>query len=263
VKNRAAFPDDIVHQARRNGMAHGRLRRRPIAVAAAVLATALLLASAAPAAAEADPFEAVNRRVHRFNEGVRTWVLAPAAEIYVATVPAGLRRGVANLLGNLNEPIVALSGLAAGEFDLAANAAARFGINSTLGLMGVHDRAAELGYPRRAFAVADAVCRWGVPSGPFLMLPLLGPTTLRDAAARMATGAALSQALGTDLYLAWSGGDAFIGFAEMHRELERLEALALDPYAVQRSAYLQRRATVCPTDDGVVEPATVPGAAGD
>lgn len=220
-------------------------RRAAIAVAAALLAAAA--ASPARAAAD-DPFEAANRRVHAFNQVVRARVLGPLAELYLSAVPAEVRRSVGNALANLNEPITALSGLAAGELGLAANAAARFGINSTLGLAGVRDRAAEMGYPRRAFGLADAACRWGVPRGPFLVLPLLGPSTLRDAGALMAQSAALSQALGSEVVLAWRTGDAFVGYADLHPELERTDALALDPYAVYRSAYLQRRAAACPTD---------------
>jgi phospholipid-binding lipoprotein MlaA len=87
-----------------------------------------------------------------------------------------------------------------------------------------------------------------VPSGPFVVLPLLGPSTLRDAGALVATSAALSQTLGSDVYFAWSGSDAFVGYAELHDELERIDAQSLDAYAVHRSAHRQRRAAVCPTD---------------
>jgi phospholipid-binding lipoprotein MlaA len=211
---------------------------------------AMLLAAAQPATARAagDAFEAVNRRVHAFNQGVRAKVLSPLAELYTSATSAEVRGGVGNALANLGEPITALSGLAAGDLGLAANAAARFGINSTLGLAGVHDRAAAMGYPRRAFGVADAVCSWGVPSGPYLVIPLLGPSTLRDVGALAASGAALSQVLGPDVFLAWRTGDAFVGYAQIHRELDRVDARSLDAYAVHRSAYLQRRAAVCPAD---------------
>jgi phospholipid-binding lipoprotein MlaA len=219
------------------------------AVALALAATALQAGPArADAAAGADPFEAVNRRIHAFNQGVRANVLGPLAELYLAATPAEVRRGIGDALANLNEPITALSGLAAGEVPVAMNAAARFGINSTLGLGGVRDRAGAMGYPRQPFGVADVACRWGVPSGPFVVLPLLGPSTLRDAGALAAAGAALSQALGPDVYLAWSGGDLFVAYAERHPDLARVDAQSLDAYAVHRSAYLQRRAARCPID---------------
>jgi phospholipid-binding lipoprotein MlaA len=219
-----------------------RERRR----AAALLAAAVLLA---PAAARAnDPLEELNRRVHSLNLAARAHVVGPLAELYLARVPPRVRDGTANLLANLAEPITAASGLAAGEWALALNAAARFGVNTTLGLGGLRDPATAMGYPRRGFTVADAVCRWGVPSGPFLVLPLLGPSTLRDGAAAGLTGLALTQALGADAVLAWSGTDGFVQYAEAHPELARLEAQSLDGYAAMRSAHLQRRAARCPVD---------------
>jgi phospholipid-binding lipoprotein MlaA len=213
-------------------------------------ACVLLLIVAQPTTVSAadDPFEAVNRRIHTFNRRVQAKVLGPLVDLYLSTTSAEVRRGVSNALGNLGEPITAVSGLAAGNVDLAMNAAARFGINSTLGLAGVRDRAAEMGYPRQVFGVPDAICSWGVPSGPFVVLPLLGPSTLRDAGALVATSATLSQALGPEFYFAWSTSDVFVGYAELHHELSRIDAHSLDAYAVYRSAYLQRRAATCATD---------------
>jgi phospholipid-binding lipoprotein MlaA len=214
------------------------------------LAVGILLAAAQPAPARAtgDPFETVNRRTHAFNQEVRARVLGPLVEFYHATTTPGIRRRVANAFANLGEPLTAVSGLAAGDVALARNAAARFGINSTLGLGGLRDQAAAMGYPRRPFGVADALCSWNVPSGPFLVLPLLGPSTLRDAGALVATSTALSQALGPDVFLAWSTGDALVSYAALHHALDRIDAESLDAYAVYRSAYLQRRAAACPAD---------------
>jgi phospholipid-binding lipoprotein MlaA len=80
------------------------------------------------------------------------------------------------------------------------------------------------------------------------MLPLLGPSTVRDAGALTAQSAALDQTLGAEAYLAWSGSDLFVDYAQLHRDLKRVDTASLDPYAVYRSAYLQRRATICPAD---------------
>jgi phospholipid-binding lipoprotein MlaA len=223
--------------------------RRPgpplLAAGALVLALAL---PGRPALAEADPLEGVNRRVHAFNDLARRWVLAPLAEAYRATTTPRIRHGIANAFANLNEPLTLASSLAAGETGLAWNAAARFGINTTLGLGGLRDRALAMGYPRHPLTPGDALCHWGVPSGPFLVLPLLGPSTLRDAGALAATSATLSQALGSDLFLAWSTGDALVGYDALHDALARIEAESLDPYAVYRSAFRQRRAASCPAD---------------
>jgi phospholipid-binding lipoprotein MlaA len=218
---------------------------------------AVLLTGATPAAA-ADPFEAANRRIHDFNRVVQQQLLSPAAAFYNAQVPADLRRRIGNAFANLGEPVTAASGLAVGDVGLAANALARFGINVTLGLGGMEDAAAPRGYPRRPFGPADAACAWGVPRGPYLVLPLAGPSTLRDAAAMLATSVALVQALGSEAVGAWQAGDAFVGYAAIHRDLDEFDAISLDGYAAQRSAHLQRRALACRID----RDAALPGEGG-
>jgi phospholipid-binding lipoprotein MlaA len=225
-------------------------RAARLAQAAALL---LLALPAAPAAASEDPLEPVNRRIHAFNRFVQANLLGPAADAYHWATTPGIRRGVSNTLGNLNEPMTAVSALAAGEFGRAWNATARFGINSVIGLAGIFDAAEELGFPRRPFAAADAVCHWGVPSGPFLVLPLLGPSTLRDAGTTIAVGAALADVLGADVFLPWRAGDLFVDYARLHPEIGRVEGQALDAYATFRSAYLQRRAAICPADRARLE----------
>lgn len=224
-------------------MHHSRLSR------AIVLA---MLSGAGPALAIDDPLEGLNRRVHSFNRVVQANVLSPLAVLYESNTPAGFRRGVRNVFANLGEPVSAVSGLMAGDFGLAWNAAARFGINSTIDLGGVYDPAASMGYARRPAAVADALCAWGVPSGPFLVLPLIGPSTIRDAGALIASTTALSQAVSPEVVLAWSATDQLITYAEFHGELGRIEAQSLDAYAVHRSAYLQRRAARCGADRDAV-----------
>ncbi|TCZ50669.1 MlaA family lipoprotein [Roseicella aquatilis] len=217
-----------------------------------LLALALLLA-ALPARAAGDPFETVNRRTHAFNQEVQARLLGPVVETYHAWTTPEVRQGVATLFATWREPVTAASGLAAADWALAWNAAARFGINATLGWGGVRDAAAALGYPRRSFTPADALCAWGVPSGPFVVLPLLGPSTLRDAGAMAASSAALAQALGSDAVLAWSSGDALVEYAGLHAALRMVERESLDSYAVLRSAYRQRRAATCAVDRAAPE----------
>lgn len=217
---------------------------------AAVLAGAAIMVLSPPAAASGggDPLEGINRYTHGFNAVVREHVLTPVARLYVEQVPDGVRQGIGQALSNLGEPVTALAGLAGGEFEVAANALQRFGINTVLGWGGVRDAAAARGFAPRPYAMADAACGWGVPSGPYLVLPLFGPSTLRDATATLATSLALSQAVGPDAVLAWQAGTSFHGYAEAHRDLDAADAQALDAYAMQRSAHLQRRAQACPGD---------------
>ena len=211
------------------------------------LSLALTLA-AAPALAAGDPLEAVNRQVHAFNLLAQRHLLGPMAQAYTAWTPAPVRHGVANALANLGEPVTAASAMLAGDLTLATQAATRFGINTALGYGGLRDAAAERGYPPIRMGVADALCRWGIPSGPYLVLPLLGPSTLRDAGATLATSLALSHALGTDTVLTWSAAAAWTEYAAQHPALDQATTQALDSYATWRSIYRQRRAGACGLD---------------
>lgn len=213
-----------------------------------LLALGMLTFAATPARATWDPLEAVNRRVHAANAAMQAHLLGPAADLYLSATSPGFRRGVGNVLGTLGEPMTAVNALAAWDLDAAANAAARFGINATLGWGGLRDRAAELGWAPRPVNLGDALCRWGVPAGPYLVLPVLGPSTLRDGVARAATGAALAGVFGTDVVTAWGAADGFHAYAGSHRELTQLEAGSLDLYAALRSVHAQRRALACPVD---------------
>jgi phospholipid-binding lipoprotein MlaA len=211
-----------------------------------LLLASLLLAPAAEAAP--DPLEAFNRRMHGFNEIVQAQALAPLAALWRAHVPAGARQGIGNAVANLGEPLTALSGLAAGEVDLAWHATARFGINATLGWGGWRDAAAERGWERRRMAPGEAACAWGVPSGPYLVLPLLGPSTLRDATAGLVASAALAQGVGAAPVAGWHGAEAFLLYERLEVELGRVSAESLDAYATIRSAQAQQRARRCAAD---------------
>jgi phospholipid-binding lipoprotein MlaA len=214
--------------------------RRFVAMAALLFPTAT---RAAP-----DPLEPVNRHIHAFNAVARRYALAPLATLYEARVPDGARAGIVRVIGNLGEPASAISALAAGDTRRAWNATARFGINATLGWGGWRDAAIERGFAARPMTPGEAACAWGVPSGPFLVLPLLGPTTLRDAAAGLALSATLAQGLGAAPVAAWQGSDAFVGYAGVRAALSRVEAEALDAYAALRSIHAQRRAARCELD---------------
>jgi phospholipid-binding lipoprotein MlaA len=223
---------------------------------AAPLLAALLLATPAGAAGlEHDPLEGVNRRVHALNREVQARVLAPAVTAFRTWTTPELRQGLGQAVSNLNEPVVAATALAAGRTETAWNAAARFGINTTLGWGGVQDRAAEMGYPRQAFGLGDTLCAWGIPAGPFLVLPVLGPATLRDATAAIATSAALSQALGADVVTGWNATDAFLGYERVEGTLRQIGEQALDDYAAFRALHLQRRAAACAVDRAALEAA--------
>ncbi|WP_237217486.1 MlaA family lipoprotein, partial [Falsiroseomonas oryziterrae] len=164
------------------------------AVLAALLLAPMFLPRAATAAP--DPLEVWNRHVHGFNGLAQRHALGPAVEAWRAHVPPAARQGIGGVVGTLGEPVAALSALAAGDLDAAWIATARFGINATLGWAGWRDAATERGYARRMVTPGDAACAWGVPSGPYLVLPLLGPTSLRDATAALGLTAAMAASFG-------------------------------------------------------------------
>ncbi len=220
--------------------------RAPAARALAVAAALVALPGAAQAMA--DPLEAVNRRVHGFNQLAQRHVLGPAAAAYLAWTPAPVREGIGNALANLGEPVTAASALLAGEPRTAATAVLRFGINTTMGYGGVRDAAAGMGYLRASRGLADALCRWGVPAGPYVVLPLLGPSTVRDAGGVIATSVTLTHLVGVEAVVAWQAGTGFVEYAAWHPELNRLEHGALDSYATMRSIHYQRRSISCPSD---------------
>ena len=223
----------------------------------ALTAILLTVGSAGVANASNDPFEPVNRSIFAFNHLVRTHALAPAADAYLEATTPEFRKGVAAALTNLNEPVTTLSALAAGRIDIARASAARFLINSTLGAAGVTDRASEQGYPRFEFGPGDALCAWGVPSGPYLVLPLLGPSTVRDALGAAAAGAGLGVAAGAFAYGAASGLERLQAYVGAHDAIRRWEETSLDPYALHRSLYLQRRVRDCATDaEAAAQPRT-------
>ncbi|MFY7960342.1 MAG: MlaA family lipoprotein [Elsteraceae bacterium] len=228
---------------------------RALSAFAAILM--LTVCAAGTANAADDPFEDINRSIFALNRVIRTHALAPAAEAYLEATTPEFRNGAAAALANLNEPVTTVSALAAGRLDIARISATRFLINSTFGIAGVADRASEEGYPRANFSPGDALCAWGVPSGPYLVLPLLGPSTVRDALGAAAAGAGLGVAAGAFAYGAASGLERLQAYVGAHDAIRRWEETSLDPYALHRSLYLQRRARDCATDaEAAAQPRT-------
>lgn len=151
----------------------------------ATLLLTLLLASPVQAqvtaASESAPLDWYNRKVHAFNEWAIERFGSPSTWTKEGLVPAFLGQAFANALANLvNEPVTAIAGLVAGDEDRTANATRRFALNSTLGVAGIRDVAAERGRPADYLDLGLALCARGVPDGPVVMLPFVGPRTLRD-----------------------------------------------------------------------------------
>lgn len=197
--------------------------------------------------AQIDPWEGFNRKVYGFNNVVDGVLLAPAARIYRTVTFKKQRKGVRNFLDNLSTPVTLVNDILQGEFKRASETAGRFVINSTIGFGGMGDPAERLGIPQHSEDFGQTLAVWGVPQGPYLVLPVFGPSTIR-AGVGTGVGVAMQPAtwITTDAaqYFRYStGGMTALAVREPLLEpLEELRANSLDEYASFRSFYLQARA---------------------
>ena len=191
-----------------------------------------------------DPLEPFNRGVYRFNESVDKAVLKPAARGYNAVVPPPVRGGVTNFFDNFRDVTTAVNNLLQAKFASAAKDIGRVAINSTVGILGVFDVASRLGLERHNEDFGQTLGVWGVKSGPYLVLPILGPSTVRDT-----VGLVGDYFTDPEFYLFQHspesyvvGGVRIVNVRANLLDSEKLfEAAAMDKYTFLRDAYLQRR----------------------
>ncbi|MDB0060571.1 VacJ family lipoprotein [Gammaproteobacteria bacterium] len=126
-----------------------------------------------------DPFEGFNRKMASFNTGFETVVLKPAAQAYSKVLPAPVQTSVSNAFANLADPWTAMNQLLQGRVKLAASDTGRFVVNSTVGIAGLFDVATPKGMPRHQEDIEQTLGVWGVPQGPYIVLPMLGPSSGR------------------------------------------------------------------------------------
>ena len=151
----------------------------------APLAAAVVFSAGCAGTPANDPLEPVNRAVFKFNDGLDRVLLQPVAKGYRSALPQPVRHGVGNFFGNLGEPLIAFNNLLQGKFDQSMTEVARFGTNSVFGIFGLIDVATSLGIEKHNEDFGQTLGRWGVGGGPYLVLPVLGPSTLRDGVALM------------------------------------------------------------------------------
>lgn len=190
-----------------------------------------------------DPFEPINRGIYQFNERIDKAILKPAAEIYRAVLPQFVRSSVSNFFSNINDLLVALNNLLQGKFTTAYADFGRVAINSTLGVLGLFDVASEAGIEKHDEDFGQTLGYWGVGDGPFIMLPIFGPSNGRDVVGRV-----VDFQLDPITYVDPSRSrNQLWGTRIVNRRTELLDATtiletaALDPYEFVRDAYLQRR----------------------
>lgn len=190
----------------------------------------------------ADPFEPANRQVYAFNQAVDRTTLKPVAKAYVNHTPKWIRTSVGHFFNNLDTPITIVNQLLQGKLKAAGQDTLRFALNTTLGLGGFFDPASDASLPRHDEDLGQTLGKWGVPPGPYLMLPLLGPSHLRDVPSQVANRF-LEPFYWYDygserwISLALSLVDLRAGLLPLDATLER----TYDPYAFIRDAYSQRR----------------------
>jgi phospholipid-binding lipoprotein MlaA len=220
-----------------------------------------------------DPWETYNRHMFEFNERADQYVLRPVAEGYVKVVPEPVRDCVGNIFRNLGDIRNAVNNLLQGKPFEASSDICRVAINTTVGLLGCFDVASMVGLPRSDEDFGQTLGKWGISAGPYFVLPLFGPSTVRDAVGR--TG---------DIYIdlaSYINGDAWVIAAQTLRIIDTragllqagllLDAAALDKYQFVRDGYLQRRRSLIhdgnppreaepdePEDDSGDKPAPAP-----
>ena len=217
-------------------------------LATAFLASLILLFSLIGAGADTsqDPLQPFNRAMFAFNDVVDRAMIRPLAVGYRAALPQKMRNGVDNFFDNLRAPTTLLNDLLQGKPKRAQQTINRFLLNSTIGLLGFVDIASRLGLPDHKEDYGQTLAVWGVPAGPYLVLPFLGPSTVRDALGRV-----------PEFYIAdplWDPDDTGVTIARFGLravdirsrllDLDRVIQMQVDPYLFFRETYLQNRQRV-------------------
>jgi len=210
--------------------------------------------------AQRDPLEGFNRGMWAVNDVADKVVLKPVSTVYRTVTPKPARRGLSRVLSNLSEPWNFVNAMLQGKPDRAFNSLGRFAVNTTIGVGGLADHATKMGMKQTPEDFGQTLASWGANAGPYLVLPLLGPSTLRD-------GVGMGVAQLADPYRvclrecgvvnrterwAATGFEVIDARANLTDSgADGLLASSADPYAVARSAYLQRRrALIADQDDG-------------
>jgi phospholipid-binding lipoprotein MlaA len=208
-----------------------------------------------------DPWESWNRGVYRVNDKIDRAIAKPIARTYVRFTPQPVRTGVSNFFANLNTPTVMINDALQGKFKAAANDLGRFLFNSTVGLGGILDPATSAGLDKNDEDFGQTLGHWGVHAGPFVELPLLGPSDLRDAPAKVVDSYTNPQQYIRNSTVKYSLYGAYL--VEKRASLLPLDETlkhVYDPYAFIRDAYLQRRAYLVSdgkvTEEPLVDPET-------
>ena len=217
-----------------------------------VLGAALLLSACATTGGgnPADPIEPVNRAIFEFNDTVDKAVFKPVAKGYKAVTPEPVRTGVNNFFSNLRDPWTGLNQLLQGKVEEGVTDLMRFVTNTTFGIVGIFDVASEAGMAKHQEDFGQTMGVWGADTGPYLVLPIFGPSNVRDGVGTLVDSYGYlpwkgPEYLGVHDYVAWRNAltavDMINTRANLLDAINVMEEAALDRYSFVRDAYLQRR----------------------
>jgi phospholipid-binding lipoprotein MlaA len=225
------------------------------------------------APSERDPFEPANRAVFEFNDNADRFVFKPVAEGYRFVLPEMVRTGVRNFFSNLRDPWIAVNQLLQGKVELALSDGWRFVANTTFGIGGIFDIATDMRLPKHNEDFGQTLGVWGFETGPYLVIPIWGPSSIRDGAGLVADAYTylpwwIPDWLDLSHRVAWQNSLTALDFVNARSNLLEatnvLEEAALDRYAFVREAYFQRRRNLVydgdppplpPQRDGAATPA--------
>lgn len=233
-----------------------------------LLALALAGCATTSGVGNSDPLEPVNRITFRFNNTLDRAMIRPVAKGYRQVTPAPVRRSVGNFFNNLESPIVIVNDLLQAKFRQGGSDTARLAVNSTVGLLGFFDVATPMGLPAHDEDFGLTLAHWGLGPGPYLVLPFLGPSDVRDAIGRVGD-------YEVDPLWQWQQKPAkyelravqIVDIRARFLPADRLLEGSIDPYLFMREAYLQHRRNLVygghpPPGEGGAPPPPPPGQRG-
>jgi phospholipid-binding lipoprotein MlaA len=240
-------------------MTKARFLRATLLLAAACASSACVTLPPNRPRSPQDPWESWNRGVYKFNTVLDNAIARPVAKTYVKVVPQPIRTGVSNFFANVNTPTVMINDALQGKFLAAANDLGRFVLNTTVGIGGVLDPATSAGLDHNEEDFGLTLGHWGVHPGPFLELPILGPSDLRDGPAKVVDAYTKPTQYIRNTYVKY--GLYLPYLVDLRTALLPLDDTlehTFDPYAFVRDAYLARRAYLVSDgkvlDDQLVDP---------
>ncbi len=207
------------------------------------LAATVGLSACASTSSSVDPLEPLNRRIYQVNDNLDQAILKPVAIGYRAVAPMPIQDGARNFFSNLNDVIVVVNDALQGKFSQALSDTGRLAINSTVGLFGLVDVASRMGLPKHNEDFGQTLGRWGVDTGPYLVLPLFGPSNVRDSVGLVGDFFLdpVSYVDPTSARIGLSGGRTIDTRANLLNAEKVFQQAALDRYTFLRDAFLQRR----------------------